>query len=167
MADTPTSTNELIQHIDAAWAELQAGMADLTEEQLNTPDDGGWSIKDNLAHLSAWEHYMIATHLGGAPITESHNVDEATVEAGEDAINAAIQQRSRDRSATEIRAEAERVHAETMQTLRAMPFADLLKPRFADDPEQRPMLNWVIGNTYHHYQEHGAYIQKQLKRLTS
>lgn len=167
MSDAPTSTEELLNQIDAAWATLQAGLANLTEEQLNTPDEGGWSIKDNLAHLSAWEHYMVASHLGGASVTETHGVDQATVDAGEDAINAAIQKRSSTKSATEIRAEANRVHAEVLQTLRTTPFADLLKPRYNDDPERRPMLNWVLGNTCEHYQEHGAYIQKQLKRLTT
>ena len=31
-----------------------------------------------------------------------------------------------------------------------MPFDKLLQPRYADDPEQRPLLLWVAGDTYEH-----------------
>ncbi len=163
----PTNTEDLIRRIESAWATLQASIADLSDAQLNVPDEGGWSIKDNLAHLTAWENYMVATHLHGQPAHKVMGVDQSVIDAGENAINAAIQQRSRSRSTAEVMAEAQRTHAAALQTLRQMPFADLMKPHYADDPEQRPVINWVIGNTYEHYEEHSAYIQKQMRRLTS
>jgi len=165
MADSPTNLPELLERIDQAWSDLQASIADLSEEQLNIPDEGGWSIKDNLAHLSTWENYMLRHHLEGQPDREVMGVDEATWAAGEDAINAAIQKRSSTKTATQVLAEARHAHEEVLQILRTTPFADLLKPHYTDDPEQNPVLNWVIGNTYHHYAEHGAYIQKQVQYL--
>jgi hypothetical protein len=165
MADIPTSQDDLLQRINAAWAELQASLTNLTDTQLNSPDEGGWSIKDNIAHLAAWENHMLRTHLEGKPAGEVLGFDQATMEAGETAINAAIQKRSAVQTAAQVLAEARTTHAEVLQVLRATPFADLLKPRFADDPEKQPMLIWVINNTYEHYAEHGANIQKHLKHL--
>ena len=43
-----------------------------------------------------------------------------------------------------------------------MPFADLMRPVYPDDP--RPVLAWVVGNTYEHYREHRLNIQAQLAR---
>ena len=42
-------------------------------------------------------------------------------------------------------------------------FPELMRSRFADDPEKRPLLDWVIGNTYDHYQEHRRTIQAELE----
>lgn len=165
MADMPTSQDDLIQRINAAWAELQASLSNLTDAQLNSPDEGGWSIKDNIAHLAAWENYMLRTHLEGKPAGEVMGFDQATMEAGETAINAAIQKRSAAQTAAQVLAQARSTHAEVLKVLQTTPFGDLLKPRYADDPEKQPMLNWVIGNTYEHYAEHGTNIQKHLKHL--
>jgi hypothetical protein len=43
-----------------------------------------------------------------------------------------------------------------------MPFADLMRPIRPHDP--RPVLAWVAGNTYEHYQEHRLAIQAMLAR---
>jgi hypothetical protein len=53
-------------------------------------------------------------------------------------------------------------HNQVLDALGPMTFADLMQPRFADDPEARPLINWVIGNTYDHYQEHRQTIQDGL-----
>ena len=46
--------------------------------------------------------------------------------------------------------------------LDATPFEDLLKPRHADDPQKRPVLLSVLGNTTEHFAEHRATIEKML-----
>jgi hypothetical protein len=43
-----------------------------------------------------------------------------------------------------------------------MSFEDLMKPRRADDPEKRPLLLWVIGDTSDHFAEHRETIGKML-----
>jgi hypothetical protein len=48
--------------------------------------------------------------------------------------------------------------------LKATAFDELMKPRFADDPEQQPLLNWVLGNTSGHFVEHRLNIEKMLKK---
>jgi hypothetical protein len=49
-------------------------------------------------------------------------------------------------------------------TLEHTPFADLMKPHYPDDPKARPLIEWVIGNTCGHYQEHRGYIEALIEQ---
>ena len=51
---------------------------------------------------------------------------------------------------------------EVMARLEAMPFENLLQPRFPDDPQKRPLIEWVMGNTSDHIKEHRLTIEKAL-----
>src|SRR5512137_1578538 len=53
---------ELIKQIEAEWDNLQAALDGLTEEQMHQPGVvGEWSIKDILAHITAWQTRLITT----------------------------------------------------------------------------------------------------------
>jgi hypothetical protein len=135
----------------------------LAEEQLNAPGPGGWSIKDNLAHLAAWERFMRLHYLDGHPAHEAMAIDPATFERlDEDGVNAVLHERNRDRPAAEILAELKQTHQETLAALDGMSYADLMRQRFPDDPQARPVVAWVIGNTYEHYREHREIIDRML-----
>lgn len=41
--------------LDDARQELMASLEGLTEEQMAAPLDGGWSVKDILAHVAMWD----------------------------------------------------------------------------------------------------------------
>jgi hypothetical protein len=45
-----------------------------------------------------------------------------------------------------------------------MSFEDLMKPRREDDPEKRPILNWILGDTSEHFAEHRETIAKMLEK---
>lgn len=50
----PEKQEELVSAIEREW-DLLINLADsLTDEQMTTPDEGGWTPKDNLAHLTEW-----------------------------------------------------------------------------------------------------------------
>jgi hypothetical protein len=54
--------NELLSAIAADRARLEAVTAPLPGRELTTPGREGWSVKDHLAHIAAWER-MIVAHL--------------------------------------------------------------------------------------------------------
>ncbi len=54
------------------------------------------------------------------------------------------------------------VYKKLVTKLDAMSFEDLLKPRDADDPQKRPLLLWVLGDTTEHFAEHRQTIEKML-----
>lgn len=153
-AQFPTNTAELLARIEQSWEALWAAVAGLTETQLETPDAGGWSIKDNLAHLTAWEGYMLRHYLQGEPAGQAMGLDEATLRLDIDELNAALFARTRDLSLSAVIGNAQAMHREVVEFLASAPFDSLARPRFADDPERRPMLAWIGGNSYEHYEEH-------------
>lgn len=77
----------------------------------------------------------------------------------EDDTNDFIFKRSQKRSTDEVLADLRRTHEELLAQLERMSFDDLMQPRYAGDAEKRPVINWVIGNTYEHYPEHRANIE--------
>src|SRR5437588_12105434 len=50
----------LLQRIERSWASLDRLTAELSSQQLTTPGPDGWSAKDHLAHLAAWNLSLVA-----------------------------------------------------------------------------------------------------------
>lgn len=160
----PQDKTELLQRIDYEWAALEHVIESLNEAQMTIPNAGGWSIKDNLAHLSVWEEFMRLHHLQNLSATEVLDIDEEIYQRGdENEENDIFWQRSQSRSLADVLADLHRIHAQVLADLTQIPFADLMEQHYPDDPEARPLLWWVIGNTYEHYQEHRLSIEKFLK----
>jgi hypothetical protein len=159
----PNSTSELLDHIDREWFALMHVVDQLTPEQMTTPDAGGWSPKDNLAHLTEWMKILVGYHMDNRPSHEVIGVaPEVTEDWNSDVINKFLFERNRRRPPGEVLDELKRVYAEVITRLKSIPFDDLMKPRFADDPEKQPLLNWVLLNTTGHFAEHRANIEKVL-----
>lgn len=159
-ASLPRDRADLLERIQRDWDALNQTVATLTDEQLNAPGPEVWSIKDHLAHIAAWERFMLSCYLQGRPAHEAMQVDEATWKTlDENGVNAILYERSHGRPVSEVLADRNRAHAQVVAVLEQMPFADLIKPLYPDDPQARPLIGWVIGNTYEHYREHRGYIE--------
>ncbi len=159
----PGSKSELMSVIEREWKSLMDVVAQLDDVKMTAPDAGGWSPKDNLAHLSEWMNSLMGFHMDRRPAYEVMRLpEEATKGWDMEVINPLLFKRNRDRSARDVLEELERVHAELVKKLDAMSFEDLLKPRHANDPGKRPLLMWVIGDTSDHFAEHRATIEKIL-----
>jgi hypothetical protein len=162
-ASTPQSMTDLLARIRAEWSALLTVVEGLSAEQMATPDAGGWSPKDNLAHLAAWEQWLLRYHLGGEPAHQVLQLDEATFDTfDETSINALLYERNRDRSVGSILSELKDTNNRVLATLERLSFDDLLAARYADDPQHRPVLDWVIGNTYEHIHEHRQTIERAI-----
>ena len=156
----PKDKADLLARIQREWSALMRTIEALSPEQMTTPGAGGWSVKDNLAHLAAWEQFMLRHHLQGEPPHQVMQIDEAAFGGqDENGLNAVLYERNKNRSAADILDGLKRSHAQIQAALERMPFTDLMKPRYADDPKQRPVIAWVIGNTYDHYREHRRAIE--------
>lgn len=156
---------ELLSEIEREWKALMTVVERLTPEQMVTPDAGGWSPKDNLAHLAEWMTALMGYHMDGRPSHEVMNLDPADTEAWDmDVINARLFERNKDRPVSDVLAGLKSKYTELTARLEAMPFEDLLKPRWPDDPEKRPLVNWVLGDSSEHFAEHREVIQRLLSK---
>ena len=161
---TPKSKDELMSAIEREWSALMAVIEKLTPEQIAQPDEGGWSPKDNLAHLAEWMNILMGYHMDRRPSHEVMGVSpEVTKNWDMEEINPVLFERNRDRPIAVVLAELKQVYDKLIAKLKSTSFEDLMKPRHADDPEKRPLLLWVLGDTTEHFAEHRETIEKSLK----
>src|SRR5690349_16449116 len=101
-----TTKAELLSDIERAWTALDAALKRLTESQMTTlKDEQGWTIKDHIIHLAAWERSVVY-FLQGKPRHEGLGVDQAIYQKGDDdAINAVIQKQRSNTPLSEALAE--------------------------------------------------------------
>ena len=163
MTESPTTKEELLSHIAREWDLLLSLVAKLDERQMSTPDSGGWTPKDNLAHITEWLKILLGYHMDNRP---SHEVIGVTPDVTEnwdfDAINKIMLERNRDRSVEDVLDELKREYAHVMDRLKSTPFEELLKARHPEDPQSSPLLSSVIGDTYEHFAEHRETMEKAL-----
>lgn len=161
----PENKEELMSAIRREWGLLMDAVARLDEKQMVRPDAGGWSPKDNLAHLSEWMNSLMGYHMDRRPAHEVMDLPEEITRGWDmEIINPELFERNKERSTEDVLEELRRVYETLMAKLEAMSFKDLMKPRHADDPEKRPLLMWVIGDTSDHFAEHRQTIERMLQK---
>jgi hypothetical protein len=159
----PGSKEELMAAIRREWKRLMDVVAKLDEQKMTTPDEGGWSPKDNLAHLSEWMNSMMGYHIDKRPAHEVMLLtEEQTRDWDMEVINPVLFERNKDRSIEDVIDELKQTYEKVLAKLDAMSFEDLMKPRHADDPKKRPLLMWVMGDTSGHFAEHREVIERML-----
>ncbi len=159
----PENKSQLMSAIRHEWKLLMDVVAKLDETKMTTPDEGGWSPKDNLAHLSEWMNSLMGYHMDKRPAHEAMRIPEEASRGWDmEVINPILFERNKDRSTEDVLDELKRVYDTLVAKLEATPFEDLMKPRHANDPEKRPLLMWVLGDTTEHFEEHRRVIEKML-----
>ncbi len=159
----PENKSELMSAIKREWNLLMNVVAKLNETKMITSDVGGWSPRDNLAHLAEWMNALMGYHMDRRPAHEVMDLPEEITRGWDmEIINPELFERNKDRSTEDVLDELKRVYETLLAKLEAMSFDDLMKPRHADDPEKRPLLMWVLGDTTEHFSEHRQMIEKML-----
>ena len=159
----PGSKSELMSAIAREWNLLMDVVSKLDETKMTAPDEGGWSPKDNLAHLSEWMNLLMGYHLDRRPAHEVFGVSEDVTKGWDmDVINPVLFERNKNRSTEDVLAGLKRTYTELVEKLDGLTFEYLLMPRHAEDPEKRPVLLWVLGDTTSHFKEHRTTIEKML-----
>ena len=165
------SKARLVKRILRSRSELEAMVKSLTPAEISgmtSPD--GWSVKDHLAHLAAWEAGTVAM-LNKQPRFPAMGLDSTFVEAnGEEEINRRIFELNHERTFDEVMGDFHRIHMQMMQTIDGLSEEELYHTYSyfqPDDPgEDRgiPVIEWVKGNTYDHFDSHVEWIRKLIGR---
>ena len=165
MADErPKDSAELLALIEGEWQALLQVAEGLTPEQMMRPDAGGWSPKDNLAHLAEWMRYLDVSYLHKKPASEGMGIDaERLKQLDEDGINAVLFERNRQLPASEVLTRLDVAFAAVLKSIKSMSFADLMKPLRESGPDKRLVIDTVLGNTSDHFREHRQTIERSLR----
>src|SRR5512138_4021745 len=99
----PENKNELMAVIRREWGLLMDVVARLNEQQMLTPDAGGWSPKDNLAHLAEWMNSLMGYHMDKRPAEEVMGLTKAQTEGWDmEVINPVLFERNKNRSTEDV-----------------------------------------------------------------
>jgi uncharacterized damage-inducible protein DinB len=158
-----------MDRIDVSWNELSLLVAKLGPDGLMVKAGDGWSVKDHLAHVAAWEQSLLGLIEGQDRLAAMGLLEP--VEENTDVINDALVKLHQHETADQTLKYFRDSHAQLMTTLGKLTDADLQKPyshfQPADPDEQRAVIGWVAGNTYEHYAEHIDWINQVIKESSA
>jgi uncharacterized protein (TIGR03083 family) len=154
----PADKSELMARIDREWDALERAIAPLSEVQMTAPGADGWSVKDLLAHISAWERVLLVCDLQGGSFAEAAGMDEATSAAAEHmtaetGLNDYFYQRDKQLPLSEVLANFRETHRQIVAALEPLDDADLQRAHDPDDPDSH-LVDSIVGDTYAHYRQH-------------
>jgi hypothetical protein len=159
---------EVMQRIFHSRTNLENAINFMSKEQLIQPGADGWSPKDHLIHLAIWE-LGVAVLLGRRPRFAAMQVEEAVLHGKSmDEVNDLIYSQNAELPLPEVMDKFRNAHMQLLEALEELDDEELLMAYAnytedgSGDPD-RPVLNWVIGNTYEHFDEHLGYIQRILR----
>ena len=155
MAQTTRKT-ALLNDIDNAYTRFKALLAPLSEEQLTTSGvNGTWSVKDNIAHLSAWHKVLLARLLAAGNFI--HYQEDVTEGMDTESLNERFYQQNKARPLSDVVAEFDATYQRIIQALEDLTEEQLSKPQVW--LEGRAAWEVIPGDTIEHYQEHAQIIQ--------
>jgi hypothetical protein len=165
---TPKDKAGLIERIRQEYAALDRTIGELSEEQMTLVAADGWSVKDNLAHIAAWQGILRLFHMGGRPFQEAApGISADYIKDDVHRINDGLYRRDRDLSLHEVLDRFRRSHQETLALIEGMSEAELFRtytPAGRDSSSTGQLADWIAGDTYEHYSEHGATIRELAER---
>jgi|SRR5690606_18664071 len=161
------SRAELLRNMEQGWEKLDAYIKTLSSAQLTGPTDAaGWTAKDHLMHLAVWAN-GVAHLLDGGVRREKMGVDAETWASRDfDRINAVIQQAYKDKPLSEVLGALREAHNTLYAKAQALSDEDLRRPYNYFDPtspQDRPIIGWIINDSYGHYEEHMPWIDAIVK----
>jgi hypothetical protein len=158
----PADKAELLDNIQTGYDQIEALLSSLSEEQMTSPGvNGYWSVKDNLAHLSAWQNYQAARQEGVLDGIEPP--DPAPGCETEDEINEFYYQQYKDRPLAEILAEFRASYQRVLAATRALSWEALNAPFPWAGNDSPPVGAYTMGDTYGHYELHRELIESWLE----
>jgi hypothetical protein len=162
------TTQEMLKRMQDGWNNFLAYLKTLSDEQMTKPvDDVGWTVKDHVVHLAAWED-GIAALLAGQSRRERMNVDQGTWNTDNfDKINAVIQAKHKSKPVTDVLKMFQDAHQRMVEGVRKLSDQDLVRPYRSFDSNstsESPIFASIVGNSYGHYEEHKPWIEAIVAR---
>ena len=150
----------LLADTQKGYSDFEQLLSQLTTEQILAPSgNDGWSVKDTIAHLVAWQQRTINVLQA---VRDKRELPDPTPNMNEDEINALFYQQYNSLPLAKALADLHAVQQQTISTLQSMSEEDLNKP--IAWLNNRAVVGWVIGNNFDHYREHIGYIQNSVQQ---
>ncbi len=156
------SKKEILERLRTERARLEAAIAGLSEETMRQPGAvGHWSVKDVLAHITAWEAELVTAlwynTIGRRPrLADIRNVD---------AWNERRYKENKDRPLERILNDFHGVHEQLLQRVEALSDEELDDPRLYEWTGGKTLAEVIAENSYAHEAEHAEQIEAYRRQL--
>jgi hypothetical protein len=157
----PTMQSDLLYRIADAYGALAATIDAMPPRELTLPTlHGGWSVKDEVAHVTFWEGRILTVMQ--AALTDKEPPYPPLVGNAEkiDTMNADVFAASCQRGLDDVLAEMGEIHAAFVRAVEQLPDDALFDAGYFSWTGGEPLAVAVAGDTYEHYPEHTRNIQQ-------
>jgi hypothetical protein len=165
---TPAMNRTLVlESVERCWTTLDEFLGGLSSAHMALAGADGWTVKDHLAHIAAWNLSLVALlerrHRQAAMALEGFSTTDW------DGQNDVLLQRYSGLVADEVRALLLGSCLMVVDALRGLSDADLMHPyrefqphdlRTSFPTSDHPVWLWVVGSTEMHVDEHLGYISR-------
>lgn len=157
LPELPANREDLLERIREERADLERTLAQVPEATMTDPLlEAGWSVKDVLAHIAAWEGMMVewieATLRGETPDRPVAGDDWV------DDLNASLHEKYKEVSLAEVRSMFAASFQQAYETASGMSEENLFDPDRFSWRQGSPLVVLVAANTCWHYPEHRAQL---------
>lgn len=154
--------SELIALHEQERARTDALLVRIDPEQAAVAEvRAGWTVKDLLAHVAAWEAELV---LGLAQIRRGGRPRYAALPDAEiDELNARWHMENRDRPLERVLADFHGVRGQTLRQIESFSEDDLTRARRYPWLGDVSLAAWIASDSYDHEAEHRAEIEAWLK----
>ncbi len=154
----------ILDELRTKYVALEAILAPLDETQMTkTGVIGDWSIKDILAHITAWQDRLLAW-LHAARHNEEPTISGPDSEEEMDRLNEQFYKENRSRPLADVLGDFRSSYLQIVEAVQAMPEEDLIDPHRFAWLNGDSLRQLVAGDTYDHYEEHRQQIEEWLAR---
>jgi hypothetical protein len=162
--DGTTSKAQLLADLKTEQASWEALLHDIGEEHMTQPvAPGEWSIKDIIAHLTAWRRRTVGRFQAALRHEPTPPPPWPSHLQNDDEINAWFYAADRDRPLADVLRESRDVFAQLADTLGAFPEAELLDPTRFPWLEGEPLTGAAFFGHFH--EEHESDMRAWLERI--
>ena len=146
---------DLLSELNDEYQSWEHLLAEIGEDRMDEPNAAGeWSMKDLVAHLTAWRRRTVArleAVAKGQPEPKRMWPAELT---DDDEINAWLHARDRDKSVRDVLAEARSVYQQLVSAIEKIPEDKLADPKSFPWMEGTPLSGAAFFSHFH--DEHEA-----------
>jgi uncharacterized protein (TIGR03083 family) len=162
----PTTKSEVLSEMRAEREALEALVAAAPPVKLVQPGAlEGWSVKDTLLHLAAWEQMFLGWYRAGKagqiPITPAEGYNWRQLNE----LNQAIYDKYRDLPLEQALARFHASYRELLETVEGMSEAEADTPGFYAWTKGHALAGWISSNAGNHYRWARKELSKGLKKL--
>ena|SRR5438132_11480382 len=154
----------ILDEMRTKYAALEEILTPLDETLMTTVGvNGDWSIKDVLAHITAW-HYRLLAWLRAASRNEDPTISGPDSAEEMDRLNEQFYKENKSRPLDDVLADFHTTYLQIVDVVQMLDNEDLIDAdRFAWT-KGNPLWYLVAGDTYEHYLEHSQPIKVWLAK---